>query len=144
MANEDVHLSKCPLIFPKIEAAPSLRRFSPSLRRFSISGLIHGIAIETSDGEGLAVAKERLFRAAVSMSEERNGMRAGSCGEKSKRRCVCGQHYFLDADARLDHARDHGPKNQGDDGRCNYPTVSSSIHSISLVMSFLQSVTLDR
>jgi len=69
------------------------------------------------------------------MSEERNGMRTRRCGEKSNRGGVCSQHYFFNANPRLDHAREYGPKNQGGDGRCNYPTVSSSIHNISLVMS---------
>src|SRR3990172_770609 len=75
------------------------------------------------------------------MSQQRNGMRTRRCGGKSKRGCVCSQHYFLDANAQLDHARKYGPKNQRGDGCCNYPPVSSSIHSISLVMSFPQSVT---
>ena len=57
------------------------------------------------------------------------------CGGKSKRRCVRRQHYFFDADARLDHAREYGPKNQGAEGCCNYPTVSASIHDFSLVMA---------
>ena len=65
------------------------------------------------------------------MSEERNGMRTRRCGENSERGRVCSQHYFFDADARLDHARKYGPKNQGGDGCCNYPTVSSSIHIVS-------------
>ena len=69
------------------------------------------------------------------MSEERNGMRTRRCGEKSKRGCVCSQHYFFDANARVDHAREYAPQNQDGDGRCNYPTVSSSIHDISLAMS---------
>jgi hypothetical protein len=38
------------------------------------------------------------------------------------------------AKARLDHARKYGPKNQGGDGCCNYPTISASTHNISLVM----------
>ena len=101
MADENVHLSKCPLKLLEMEAAPMLRRFSPSLRRFSITRLIHGIAIKTSSGERLAVAKERFFRAAVSMSEKHNGMRTRRCGEKSKRGRVCSQHYFFDANARL-------------------------------------------
>src|SRR5881296_2018346 len=63
------------------------------------------------------------------MSQQRNRMRALRCGEKSKRGCVCSQHYFFDADARLDHARGYGPKNQGDDACCNYPTVSASTHN---------------
>ena len=44
--------------------------------------------------------------------------------ERSRR--VIAERYFLDANARLDHAREYGPKNQGDDGCCNYPTVSAS------------------
>ena len=66
------------------------------------------------------------------MSEEHNGMRTRRCGEKSKRRGVCRHHYFFDANARLNHAREHGPKNQGSDGRCNYPTVSARTHNVSL------------
>ena len=42
-------------------------------------------------------------------------MRARRCGEQSKRGSVCGQHYFLDADARLQDAREYGPNNQGGD-----------------------------
>ena len=100
MADEDVHRSKCPLKLPEIEQEVGE---GARLRRFSISRLIHGIAIKTSGGERLAETKEHFFRAAVSMSEERNGMRTRRCGEKSKRGCVCSQHYFFDADARLNH-----------------------------------------
>src|SRR4051794_36290044 len=60
------------------------------------------------------------------MSQARNGMRTRGCGEKSNRGRVCSQHYFLDADARFDHARKSGPNNQGGDGCCNYPTISLS------------------
>src|SRR5262249_35287959 len=127
MPGEDVHRSKCALTLLEMEQDVGE---GPRLRRFSISRLIHGVAIKTSGGERLAETKEHFFRAAVSMSEERNGMRAGRCGEKSKRGCVCRQHYFFDANARLDHARKYGPKNQGDDGCCNYPTVSTRAHNL--------------
>jgi hypothetical protein len=60
-------------------------------------------------------------------------MRTRGCGKKSKRGCVCRQHDFFDADARLNHAREYGPNSQGGDGCCNYPTVSSSTHSFSLI-----------
>ena len=65
-------------------------------------------------------------------AEQRNRMRTRRCGGKSKCGCVCGQHDFFDANARLDHARKNGRKNQGDDGCCNDPTISASIHDISL------------
>src|SRR5207247_4511354 len=126
MAAEDVHRSKCPLQLLGLE--PEVGE-GARLRRFAKSRLIHRIAIKTSGGERLAKTKEHFFRGEVSMSEEHNGMRTRRCGEKSKRRCVCRQHYFFDADARVDHAREYGPKNQGGDGCCNYPTVSASIHS---------------
>src|SRR4051812_41213727 len=100
MADEDVHRSKCPLglheVIPDVGAGARLRRLS-------ISRLIHGIAIKASGGERLGETKEHFFRAAVSMSEEGNGMRTRRFGEKPQRRCVCSQHYFLDADARLNH-----------------------------------------
>jgi hypothetical protein len=82
-------------------------------------------------GERLAETKDIFFRAGSSMGEQCNGMRTRRCGEKSKRGCVCGQHYFFDADARLDRAREYGSKNQGGDGCCNYPTVNVSTHNIS-------------
>jgi len=66
-------------------------------------------------------------------------MRTRRCGDNSKCGCVCRQHYCFDANARLDHAREYGPKNRGGDGCCNYPTVSSGIQYIPLVMSFLHS-----
>lgn len=71
------------------------------------------------------------------MSEQRNRMRARRCGEKSKRGCVCSQHYFFDADARLNHAREYGPQDQGSDGRRNDPTGGASIHDFSLVVAEL-------
>jgi hypothetical protein len=58
------------------------------MRRFSMSRLIHGIALNTSGSERLAETKQHFFRAGGSMSQERNGMRAGRRGEKSKRGCV--------------------------------------------------------
>jgi hypothetical protein len=97
-----------------------------------MSHLIHRIAIETSGGECLAKTKEHLFRAAASMSEECNRMRTWHCGEKSKRGSVCSQHYFFDADARLDRARKYGANNQDDDGRRNDPTGSASTHDFML------------
>ena len=136
MTDEDIHRAKCPLGLHEIAANGGA---GARLRRLAIPRLIHGIAIKTSGGERFAETKEHFFRASASMSEERNGMRTRRCGEKSKRGCVCSQHYLFNADARLDRARKYGPKNQGDDGCCNYPTVSASIHSISLVISFLQS-----
>jgi len=61
-------------------------------------------------------------------------MRTRRCGKKSKRGCVCSQHYVFDVDARLDHARKYGPKNQGGDGCCNEPIGNASTHDFSLVM----------
>ena len=98
MADEDVHPSKYPLQFLRLEPEVGVRE---RLRRFAKSRLIHRIAIKTSGGERLAKTKEHFFRAAVSMSEQRNGMGTRRRGEKSKRGCVCSQHYFFDANARL-------------------------------------------
>src|SRR5581483_9830459 len=89
MADEDVHRSKCPISLPKIEIDVGL---GTRLRRFSKSRQIHGVALETSGGELLAETKQHFFRAAISMSEQRNRMRAGRCGENSKRGGVCGEH----------------------------------------------------
>src|SRR5438093_11298589 len=125
MADEDVHRSKCPLNLLGLEQEIGE---GERLRRFAKSRLIHRIAIKTSGGERLAETKQHFFRGEVSMSQERNGMRTRRCGEKSNRGCVCSQHYFFDADARLDYARKYGPKNQGGDGCGNEPTVGSSIH----------------
>src|SRR5262245_12755705 len=55
-------------------------------------------------------------------------MWARCVGEKSKRGCVSSQHHLFDANAWLDHAREHGPKNQGGDCRRSCPTVSSNAH----------------
>src|SRR5580692_7533683 len=66
------------------------------------------------------------------MREERDEMRPRRCGEKSNRGCVWSQHCFFDANARVNHAREYGPKNQSGDG-CNDPTDSSSAH-VFLVM----------
>ena len=123
MADEYVHRVKRPLKLPEIAQEIG---GGASLRRFSMSRLIHRIAIKTSGGECLAETKAIFFRAGGSMSEQRNRMRTRRCGEKSKRGCVCCQHYFFHADARFDHARKYGPNNEDGDGRCNYPTVSSS------------------
>ena len=59
-------------------------------------------------------------------------MRTRRCGDNSKRGCVCRQHYFFDADARLDHAREYGPKNQGGDGYGNEPIGSANTHDFSV------------
>lgn len=127
MADEDVHCSKRPRKLLEIEHHV---RDGPGLRRFAMSRVIHGIAIKTSGGERFAEAKEHFFRPGASMGEKRNGMRTRRCRKKSKRGCVCSQHYFFDANARLDRARKYGPKNQDDDGCCDYPTVGASIHDI--------------
>jgi hypothetical protein len=103
MADEDVHRSKCPL---KLLGLEQKIGEGERLRRFAKSRLIHRIAIKTSGGERLAETKEHFFRAAVAMSEERNGMRTRRCGENSKRGCVCRQHYFFDANPRIDRARE--------------------------------------
>jgi hypothetical protein len=47
-----------------------------------------GMALKISGGERLAETKQHFFRVAVSMSEQRNRMRAGRRGENSKRGCV--------------------------------------------------------
>ena len=130
MADEDVHRSKCPLKLLGLE--PEVGE-GATLRRFAESRLVHGIAIKTSGGERLAKTKQHLFRGEVSMGQERNGMRTGRCGKKSKRGCVCRQHYFFDANAGLNHAREYGPKNQGGDRCCDEPTVSASIHNFSSI-----------
>ena len=116
MADEDVHRSKCPLQLLGLE--PEVGE-GARLRRFAKSRLIHRIAIKTSGGERLAETKHIFLRPGGSMSEQCNGMRTRRCGEKSNRGCVCSQHHFFDANARLDHARKYGPKNQGGDGCCN-------------------------
>jgi hypothetical protein len=91
-----------------------------------MSRLIHRITIKTSGGERLAEPKEIFLRAGGSMSQERNGMRTRRFGGKSKCGCVSGQHYFFHADARFEHARKYGPNDEGGDGCCNDPTVSSN------------------
>ena len=58
MADEDVHLSKCPLKLLEFEVDVGE---GARLRRFSISRLIHGIAIKTSGGERLAETKAHFF-----------------------------------------------------------------------------------
>ena len=116
MADEDVHRSQRPLQLLGLEQEVSEGK---RLQRFAKPRLIHRIAIKTSRGECLAKTKQHFFRGEISMSQERNGIRARRRGEKSKRGCICRQHYPFDADARLDHAREYGPKNQCGDGRCN-------------------------
>src|SRR5262245_27081339 len=101
MTDEDVHRSERPLGLHEIEPDGGA---GARLRRCSIPRLIHAVAIKTSGGECLAKTKEHFFRAAVSMSQQRNGMRTRRCGEKSKRGRVWSQHYFFDANSRLDHA----------------------------------------
>src|SRR6185436_12235865 len=101
LADEDVHLSKCPRGLQEIEPADG---GGVGMGRFSVSRLIHGIAIKTSGGERLAETKEHFFRGAHSMSEQRNGMRTRRYGENSKRGCVCSQHHFFDTNARLNDA----------------------------------------
>ena len=123
MAGEDVHLSKCPL---KLLGLKHEVGDGTSSRRFSISRLIHGIGIKTSGGERLAETKQHLFRAAVSMSEERNGMRTRRYGANSKRGCVPSQHYLFEADPWLDYERQYGANDQGGDVRRNYPGISAS------------------
>src|SRR4051812_26149603 len=86
MADEDVHFSKRLRGLQKMKLHVGARA---RLRRFTISRLIHGIAIKTSGSERLAQTKHHLFRAAVSMSQERNGMRTRRGRENSKGRCVC-------------------------------------------------------
>src|SRR5262245_17312712 len=71
------------------------------------------------------------------MSEQHLWMRAGRRWENSERGVVCRQHYFFDADARLDHARKYGPKNQDGGGLRYEPTVSASTHDFSPVMAEL-------
>src|SRR5262245_28296038 len=100
MADKDAHLSKRPLTLLDIEQYVGE---GERLRRFSLSGLIHRIAIETSGSECFAETKQIFFRAAASMSEQGLWMRTRRCGENSKRRYVCGQHYFFHANAGLDH-----------------------------------------
>src|SRR5262245_10896647 len=100
MADEDIHRSKRPRRLLQTEHDVGERA---GLWRFSLSRLIHGIAIKTSRGECFAEAKQHFFRAAASMSKQHLWMRTRRRGEKSKRGCVCSQHYFFDANARLDH-----------------------------------------
>src|SRR5687767_14633173 len=123
MADEDVHRSMCPLKLLEIEQEVGGKQ---RVRRLSKSRLIHRIAIKTSGGQRLAETKEIFFGTGCTMSQQSNGTRTRHCGEKSNRGCVSSQHYFFDADARLDHVRKYGPKNRRGDGRCNHPSVSSS------------------
>src|ERR1044072_4765870 len=131
MSDEDVYRSKCALTLLEVEQDICE---GPRSRRFSISRLIHGKAMKASSGECFAETKQHLFRAAVSVSEKRNGMRTRRCGEKSKRGGVCSQHYFFDANACLDDAGEYGPKNQGGDGCCNEATVSANTHGFILAL----------
>src|ERR1041385_262706 len=98
MAEEDVHSSKCALEFREFGREVG---DGEGLRRFSMPRLVHRIAIETGGGEGFAETKQHFFRAAGSMSKQRLGMRPRCCGKNSKRGCVWSQHYFFDANARL-------------------------------------------
>src|SRR6185369_12976652 len=107
---------------------------------------IHGITIKTSSGKRLTVTKHHLFRTAVSVSEQRPWMRgvcnAGGrvrrCGKNSQRRCVRSQHYFFDANTRLDHVGEDCPQNHEGDGRRNKPTSSASTHDLMLDRSSSQ------
>src|ERR1043165_2054021 len=132
MANEDVHRSMCPLKLLDIEHEVGGKQ---RMRRFSMSRLIHRIAIKTSGGECLTKAKHIFFRAGCSMSQQRNRMRSRCCWGKSNCGRVSSQHFFLDANARLNHARKYGPKNQGGNGCSNKPIGSASAHDFSLVMA---------
>jgi hypothetical protein len=70
-------------------------------------------------------ARNRLPQATVGEMRDAD---PAKCEENSKRGRVCSQYYFFDANARVDHARKYGSKNQGSDSCCNEPTVGSSIH----------------
>lgn len=101
VADIDVHGSKRPLeLFGLKDEVTDRAR----LRRFSMSRLVHGIAIKTSGGERFAKTEQIFFRADASMSEEHLCMGTGGCGQNSQRRRVCSQHYFVDANSRVDHA----------------------------------------
>src|SRR4051812_1157097 len=131
MPDEDIHRSQFQLGL--LEMEPHVGA-GARLRRCSISRLIHGIAIETSGGERLAETKQHFFRAAVSMSQKRNGMLTRRGGGKSKRGGVCCQHYFFYAEAPLNKTREYRPNNQGGEGCCNNPMSSASVHGFFLVM----------
>src|SRR5438034_9249182 len=82
----------------------------------SVPRLVNAIANKSGGCERLPVAKERLFRAGESMGEQCHRMWSRACRNELKRRRLFGERHFFDADARLDHAREYGPKNQGGDG----------------------------
>ena len=64
--------------------------------------LVNAIAKKSGGCERLSVAKERLFRASVSMGEQRHRVRSRACRNELECRCVLGERHFLDADARFD------------------------------------------
>jgi hypothetical protein len=68
-----------------------------------MSRLIHRITIETGCGKGFPQTKQHFFRAAGSMREHRLTTRTRRCGKNSKRRRVGRQHYFFNANARLNY-----------------------------------------
>src|ERR1022692_3146271 len=89
--------------------------------------LVNAIANKSGGCERLPVTKERLFRAGVSMGEQRHRMRSRACGHEPKRRCVLGERHFFDANARLNPMRERNAGDQtngGDSGDDPVPTCA--------------------
>ena len=61
------------------------------------------------------------------MSEYRDGMRTGRHRKDSKRRRVCGQHYFFNTNARFNRTREYRANDQGGDACRDYQAMGSII-----------------
>src|SRR5258708_4402816 len=85
-------------------------------RRRSMPRLVNAIANKSGGCERLPVAKERLFRGSVSVSEQCHRMRSRACRKELKRRRVPGERHFLDADARLNAMRERQTEGKTNNG----------------------------
>jgi hypothetical protein len=67
-----------------------------------MSRKVHVEAYKSGSRKGLTIAKEPLFRAGVTMGEQRDGMRTRTRRKELTRRNVPGDGHRLDMDPWLD------------------------------------------
>ena len=97
--------------------------------RFQVSFLRYPAANKSGGCECFPVAKERLFRASVSVGEQCHRMRSRACRNELKRRRIFGERHFLDADARLKPMCERQAAEEANDGDSGDQPVPTCAHS---------------
>jgi hypothetical protein len=92
-------------------------------RRRSMPRKVNIVANKPGGCERLPVAKERLFRASVSVGKQCHRMRSRAGRKELKRRRFFGERHFVNADARFHPMGERQTEGEAEEGRRGDPSV---------------------